>query len=93
MPKNNDSARVCYTTSTLVEETRILTNFLVNYIQLGRTVGRGSQVFLRHTLEEMAQELAFKLIGLVDQEPQRMFLHPRTRLVHQNRNISISFFW
>jgi len=42
-------------------------------------------VFSRHTPEEMAQEPAFKLISLVDQEPQRMFLHPRTRLVHQNR--------
>jgi hypothetical protein len=52
---------------------------------LDRTAVRGSQVFSRHTPEEMAQEPAFKLISLVDQEPQRMFLHPRTRLVHQNR--------
>ena len=40
-----------------------------------------SQVFLRHTPEELAQGLAFKLIGLVDQEPQRTFSHLETRLV------------
>jgi len=54
---------------------------------LDRTAVRGSQVFSRHTPEEMAQEPAFKLISLVDQEPQRMFLHPRTRKTRRDQTL------
>lgn len=64
-----------------MEETRALINCPLNNIQLGKRVAIDSQVFSRHTPEEMSQERAFKLIGLVDQKPQRMFLHPETRLV------------
>lgn len=40
-----------------------------------------TRVFSRRTPEELAQEAAFKLIGLVDQEPQRMFLRLEKRLL------------